>query len=250
MDETKDIKKKKKKKRRKKNYVLRFFIVICIGIGLYLFLTSSLFDIETVSVENNIYYTPEQIINIAGAKTGGNIFAESTRAMKANLLKDPYIKNAAVARNLPDDIGIVVEERKEAAYILYRSDFVIIDNDGMVLRQASVEPKLTLLEGMTIKKIEPGMPLEVEENGILTGTLNLLKKMEEQGLYFKRIKISNVVIKVYIFDNLVCEATPENLAKNMQQLKEVMTDLYKKGIERGVINMGSDGYFSFSPVPE
>jgi cell division protein FtsQ len=80
--------------------------------------------------------------------------------------------------------------------------------------------------------------------------LNLLKKMEAQGLYFKRIKISNVVIKVYIFDNLVCEATPENLAKNMQQLKEVMTDLYKKGIERGVINMGSDGYFSFSPVPE
>jgi hypothetical protein len=30
----------------------------------------------------------------------------------------------------------------------------------------------------------------------------------------------------------------------------VLYDLYTKGIERGVIKMGSDKYFSFSPLVE
>ncbi len=250
MEENKERIKKKKKKRKKKNYLLRLFLVICFCVASYFFLTSSLFDIQKITVENNAYYTSEQIINIAGAKTGGNIFAESTGKMKSKLLLDPYIKNASVSRSLPSGIEIAVVERKEAAYIAYRSDFIIIDNDGIVLRQASVEPKITALSGLTIKKIDPGKPLEAEENAILTSTLTMLKKMDEQELFFKKIIISNVVIKAYIYDNLICEATPENLTNNMPQLKEVIYDLFKKGIKRGVIKMGSDGYFAFSPLPE
>jgi len=250
MDEPKDIKVRKKKKRKKKNYLLRFFLLILTGVCLYFFFTSSLFDVNEITVENNHYYTPEQIISIAGAKTGGNTFAERTRPMKARLLEDPYIKNASVSRKLPDGLVITVEERKETAYVVYRSDYVIIDNDGIVLRKAKVEPKLTVLEGLTVKKIETGEPLEAEENAMLTGTLDLLRQMNEQELYFKRIVISSVVIKAYIYDSLICEATPENLTANMPQLKEVIQKLYTEGTERGVIKMGSDGYFAFSPIPE
>ncbi len=250
MDGSKDIKVRKKKKRKKKNYLLRLILLICIGVCLYFFFTSSLFDINEIAVENNDYYTPEQIISIAGAITGGNTFAERTGAMKDKLLEDPYIKNASVSRKLPDGLVITVQERKEAAYVVYRSEYVIIDSDGIVLRKAKVEPKLTVMEGMTVKKIETGEPLEAEENAMLTGTLSLLKQMEEQELYFKRITFSSVVIKAYIYDSLICEATPENLSAGMPQLKEVITDLYSKGIERGVIKMGSDGYFAFSPLPE
>jgi cell division protein FtsQ len=250
MEETKEKVKKKKKRRKKKHYLLRLILFIGFCVASYFFLTSSLFDIQGITVENSAYYTSEQIISIAGAKTGGNIFAEGTGNMKKKLLLDPYIKNAAVSRNLPAEIKITVEERKECAYIAYRSDFIIIDNDGIVLRQASVEPKLTVLTGLTVKRIDPGKPLEAEENAILTATLTLLKKMDEQELFFKKIIISNVVIKAYIYDTLICEATPESLTSNLPQLKEVIYDLYKKGIKRGVIKMGSDGYFAFSPLPE
>ncbi len=248
MEDSKE--RRKKKKRKKKNYLLRIFFVICFCIAAYFFLTSSLFDVQKIVVENNVYYTPEQIISIAGAKTGGNTFSESTGDMEKKLLLDPYIKSVAVSRNLPSGIKITVVERREAAYLAYRTDFIIIDNDGIVLRKASVEPKITMLSGLTIKLIDPGKPLAVEENAILTAILSMLKKMDEQELFFKKIIISNVVIKAYIYDNLICEATPENLSNSMPQLKEVIYDLFKKGIKRGVIKMGSDGYFAFSPLPE
>ncbi|WP_027398722.1 cell division protein FtsQ/DivIB [Anaerovorax odorimutans] len=241
---------RKKKKRKKKRYLLKFFIFIVLCTALYLFLTSSLFDIQKIKVENNNYYTSEQVISIAKAKAGKNLFKVSTSDMKERLLKDSYIKSVKVKRRLPDTIKIIVEEREEYAAIPYGEEYVIIDSEGMVLRKVSIEPKLTILLGMTVKNIDTGTPLEVEENSLLTDTLSMLKKMEKYDLYFKKIDISNIIIKAYIYDQLICEGTPENILNNMETLQEVLYDYYSKGIKRGTIKVGADGYFAFSPLVE
>ena len=64
---SKEEKVRKKKRRRKKHYLLKFILIIIFGIGIYFFLTSNLFDIQKIIVENNSYYTSEQIIGIAKA---------------------------------------------------------------------------------------------------------------------------------------------------------------------------------------
>lgn len=220
---------RKKKKRRKKRYLLKFFILIVLAVGLYYFLTSSLFDIGLITVENNSYYTQEQIISIAEGKTGGNIFEASTSEMKERLLENPYIKNAEVKRRLPSTLHIEVEERKESASIPYGEEYIIIDNDGIVLRKAEVEPALTMLTGLTVKNMDDGTPLVVEENAMLTDTLNLLKEVEKHELFFKRIDIANIVIKGYIYDQLICEGTPDNITNNLDALQIVLYDLYTKG---------------------
>lgn len=240
--------KQKKKRRKKKNYLLRFVMLILVGVGIYFLLTSDLFTIRELTVKSNQYYTAEQIIEIAHAKTGGNLFEISTSEMKENLLNDAYIKDADVSRRLPDEIVFTVTERQEAAAIPYGDRFIIIDADGMVLRQTDVEPTLTLLTGMTLSNIKAGTPLSVEENSLLNDTLELLDSMKETEIFFKRIEISSIIVKAYIYDNLTCEGTPENILKNMDDLKDVLYDLYVKGIERGVIQVGGEGYYSFSPL--
>lgn len=240
--------KQKKKRRKKKNYLLRFVMLILVGVGIYFLLTSDLFTIRELTVKSNQYYTAEQIIEIAHAKTGGNLFEISTSEMKENLLNDAYIKDADVSRRLPDEIVFTVTERQEAAAIPYGDRFIIIDADGMVLRQTDVEPTLTLLTGMTLSNIKAGTPLSVEENSLLNDTLKLLDSMKETEIFFKRIEISSIIVKAYIYDNLTCEGTPENILKNMDDLKDVLYDLYVKGIERGVIQVGGEGYYSFSPL--
>ncbi|HVI39416.1 MAG TPA: hypothetical protein VM577_02055, partial [Anaerovoracaceae bacterium] len=132
----------------------------------------------------------------------------------------------------------------------YGNKYIIIDNEGMVLRQADQEPALTLLLGMTVKNMKPGTPLEVEDNSSLTDTLKLLEDVKKHELFFKKIDISKIVIKAYIYDQLICEGTPDDIRNNLDSLQDVLYDLYTKGIERGVIKMGSDKYFSFSPLVE
>jgi len=246
---------RKKKKRRKKNYLLRLLILIALGVSLYFFLSSTLFDVQRIAVEGNHYYTAEQIIERSDAAVGVNLFfGVDKRDVKGALLTDPYIKNVTIKRRLPSTLKIVVEERKEAAAVLYNnnSTYILIDKDGMVLRKSDVEPKLTLLEGLTISGMGPGSALEVEENSVLTDTLSMLEAMEDMDMSFKKIDISNVIIKAYIYDQLICRGTPENILQNMTNgnLEKVLYKLYTEGTERGIISLGSDGYCTFSPMVE
>jgi len=241
---------RKKKKRKKKNWLLRICVVIIIGISLYFFLSSSIFDVNKIVVKNNSYYTSEQIIQMSGAKVGGNLFKAETRAMKDKLLKDSYMKNVSVKRTIPSTITIIVEERKEATVIPYGKKYIILDENGLVLRHSDVEPKLTLLLGMTIKEMTPGKALVVEENSVLTDTLYMLQSMKKNNMYFKKIDITNIIIKAYIYDNLICEGTPENILNSMENgnLQTVLQDLFNKGIERGIIKVSTDNYCAFSPM--
>ncbi len=241
---------RKKKKRKKKRYLLKFLFIIAIIVGLYYFLTSSLFDVQTITVENNNHYTTEQIINLAGAKTGENIFVASLTEMKKKLLVDPYMKSVKLKRKLPGEIHIEVEERKEDAAVVYGTQFIVIDDDGMVLRKTTEAPTLTILSGMKVTNFKAGTPLEVEDNASLADTLKLLKLVNANELYFMRIEVKSYMIKAYIYEQLICEGTPEDIMNNLESLQEVLYDLYTKGIERGVIKMGSDNYFSFSPLVE
>ena len=243
---------RKKKKRRKKHYFLRFLILLALCAGLYFFANSEFFDVQEIQIEHNTYYTNQQIISISKAKVGENLFKANVRNMKKNLLSDPYIKSVSIKKRLPHTLVITVEERKEAAAIQYGDTYVLIDADGMVLRKTDTEPELTILEGLTIKSIEPGTPLEVEESYVLTDTLQMLQSMEDNDLYFKKIDISRVMIKAYIYDYLVCQGTPENLLASMENgdLQAVLYDLYTKDTQRGVISVGNDSYISFSPAIE
>jgi len=241
---------RKKKKRRKKSYFLKFVILVAAVAGIYYFLTSSVFDIQRITVQNNNYYTSEQLISLAEVKTGENLFKASVSEMKKNLLADPYVKNVKIKKRLPGEIQIIVEERKEDAAVPYGNSYIIIDGEGMVLRKTDTEPTLPLLLGMTIENMTPGTPLKVEENAALTDTLKLLAEVKKHDIYFKKIDITTITVKAYIYDQLVCEGTPEDIMNNMDSLQEVLYDLYTKGIERGVIKMGSDRYFSFSPLVE
>ncbi len=236
----------KKKKRRKKHYLLKLVLLVALGTGIYYFVTSSFFDIQKLTVKENMHYTSQQIIGIAEAKTGENLFRTPVDEMKDRLLADPYIRNVRISKKLPGELIIMVEEREEAACVPYGEEYLIIDKAGMILRQTDKEPTLTMLSGMTLANIKVGTALEAEQKSMLTKTLQLLNTMEEHELFFKRIDFSGILIRAYIYDTLYCEGSPENILKSMDDLEDVLYDLYIQGIERGVIRVGGNGYYSFS----
>jgi cell division protein FtsQ len=165
---------------------------------------------------------------------------------------DSYIDTVNVSIQLPDTVLLDVDERAEVASVPLDDKYILIDNEGYVLRTTEVEPKLTLLVGLTITGMEEGRPLMVEQKSIFTETLTMLNTMESSDLFFKRIDISDVIIKAYIYDKLICKGTPENILSSMNtgNLQIILYDLYKKGISHGTVNVGADKVCSFSPKVE
>lgn len=225
-------------------------MLLCIGTGVFLFLKSSYFNIKSFSVEGNSYYTDAEIISMAKAKKGVNlIFDAGLSDIKKNLKDNPYFEDIYVKRSLPDKLVISIKERRQTAAIVYGESFIVIDENGIVLRKATVDPQVTLLTGLTISKMNIGEKVEVEEADALKMTLRMLSAMNKGDLFFKKINVSKVLIRAYIYDTLSVKGTPKELMQTIQrgELQKVVNNLFNDKINRGTIKVGGSDYMSFTP---
>lgn len=214
------------------------------------FLSSPMFDIAAYEIEGNSYYSDEEIMVMAGCKTGNNIFWKAGLSdMKQRLSRDAYMEEVTVRRSLPDTVVIEIRERKQTAAIVYGEKYVVIDGNGIVLRKTSVEPKIPVIRGLTISKLTMGEPIEAEEKVLLRQTLEMLSSMEKGDMFFKKVELSKIQVRAYVYDNLICQGTPENIMEAIDsgKLQIVIQELYQKEIERGTIQVSGGSYISFTP---
>ena len=239
---------RKRKKRRKSRPFLWLLIFILIIAGAVMALKSSLFNVTSILVEGNKYYTPSQVIEMSGIETGKNlIFDVRTRAARNRLLESPYIITAKIEKVPMGTVIIKIDERVEYAAAFDGEKYVIIDREGTVLRITDTEPEITVLEGMELAEAVEGKPLKVQQTYMLTGTLKILAATEEMDLYFKKIYFSSAVVRAYIYDKYYCEGTPDGILSNLKPIKELVTSHYMQDINKGVIKVGTGGELFFDP---
>ena len=239
------------KKKKRKSHFLRNLLILLLLLGAaFLFVKSDYFLIKNIEVEGNTYYTKSEIISLADAKTGNNIiFDAEIKQMEENLEKNPFFKIIEIKRKLPSTIVIRVEERQQMAAIQFGDKYIVMDDEGVILRMTEVEPKVTLLTGLTISKMDVGEPLEAEEKENLSMVLRMLKTMQDGNLYFKKIDASKAVIKAYIYDTLIVKGTASEVFSAIEagEVQLVVSDLFEKGVSRGTIKMGGSGNVIFTP---
>ena len=239
-----------KRKKRRIKFVVKLGVFLIIAGAVVFVLKAPFFNVKTFQVEGNSYYTDEEILVMGNCKTGGNIFiGTDTGDIRSRLEKDAYMASVKVKRVLPDTVKIQLDERKQTAAIVYGEKYVVVDDEGVVLRKTGVMPEITVLKGLTISKLSVGEKVEAEEKVLLRQTLQMLSVMEKSNMYFKTIELSEGEIKAHILDNLMCQGTPENIMKAMEKdsLQLVVQELFDRKIERGTIKISGDRTVSFTP---
>ena len=243
-------KRDRKKKKSKVSPLAKIAIVlgiICICAGISL---TPVFEVKNFEVEGNTYYSDDEILVMGNCKTGGNLFWDiDTKDIKARLAKDSYISKIKITKSIPDTVKIKVTERKQTTAVVFGNSYVVIDSENVVLRKTSVAPKIPLIQGVTITKMEMGKPIEVKEKVKFEQANELIQIMENNDMYFKKIAMEKTQVKAYILNNLVCIGSPADVMESVKagDLQKVVRQLFDKKIERGTIKVSGRDYISFSP---
>ena len=137
----------------------------------------------------------------------------------------------------------------QVAGIVYGKSYVVIDQEGVVLRKTSVDPKVTILRGMNISKLTLGEPIEIEEDVLFRQSMDIVRAMRENGMYFKSVIVKEDGAKAYVLDSLVVSGLAENIVTALENkdIQLVVQELFNQKIERGTIKVTGDNYVSFTP---
>lgn len=238
-----------RKRRRKRHGCAITIYSVLIIIALVIIANTPLFAVHKINIKGNKDYTKQQVITMSGVQKGDNLFRIQKRSIRKRLVNNSYIREVDLHRSLPDTLTITVKERRAMAYLPYGSKNIVIDSNGYVLKVVNKRPQLVKISDMSIKRMEVGKPIAVSNEKKLNETLEILKLMKQGNLFFKEIKPGQVVMKLCVYDRLVCKGTQNNLARSIKNgtLQGIISDLYKKNVNKGTVNVGHGEYVSFSP---
>lgn len=236
-----------KKKRKKKYYTVRLLILAVICVIVYIIMHSSAFTVEKIELEKNDRFSLELVKEVTGLKTGVNLFEVDLKDCEKALEKRPYMKDAEVKRKLPDTIVVNVDVRQPVAVVKQKGMFIMMDREGYVLEKRKKLPHYTFFDGITVSEATLGQVVKVKETEKYQRYMNLIDEMEAADLYFRKLMIKDKEVRLYARLNLYCTGTEKNLVEGMRDgnLKAVLYNLSKKDVEKGVVSVGDDKYYSY-----
>ena len=177
--------KKRKKRIKKIKFFLKIFLLIgIIAGGITFALTSPIFNIKDISVENNVTIPSDTIISLSGLKTGENIF----KFYKANIIEqikeNPYVESVEIHRKFPSTVQINITERVATYSVDYMGKYAYINSQGYILEISEDSKKIPVIQGATTNEddIKPGNRLNNEDLKRLEQVIRIMDASKGAGL--------------------------------------------------------------------
>lgn len=217
-----------KRKNRRKKIIKWTSIIVLILVALVFTLTSPLFNISEIEVENNNALTKEKIISLSGLTKGQNIFRFLKSDVEEGIKEDTYIEGVTISRKLPSTVVIRVNERKRDFSLKFLNGYAYINNQGYILEIADNDIGAPVIQGTETaeENIKPGNRLDNSDLKKLEVVIQIMTIAKENEIDSKinTIDISgrNEYI-LYLEDNKIANlGDSSNLTTKLLYVKKIM----------------------------
>ncbi len=150
------------------------------------------YKIENVTVDGNIHYTDEEIMNIVmDGPLGDNSLYLSLKYKNKGVKDIPFVQTMDVAILSPDTIRITVYEKSLAGYVEYLGRYMYFDKDGIIVESSENKtagiPQVT---GLDFDYVVMYKPLPVEEEAVFEKILDMTQLLNKYELSADRLYFS------------------------------------------------------------
>jgi cell division protein FtsQ len=114
--------------------------VFTLLLSTYLFIHSSIFNVDQIEVQGNDKVSREETMALSGLAPGINIFEMDEDLTSKAIEAHPMVRKAEVARQLPRKLVVKITERQIWAVIPYKGVFLCIDDSGVCFDKLNNTP--------------------------------------------------------------------------------------------------------------
>ncbi len=173
----------RRKRRGRFRLLYRLLSVLLVAAGI-LVACMVFFRVNTVTVEGNSRYTPDEVIAASGIEQGDNLMALSKGEIASAIrTKLPYVESVSIRRKLPDGVVLTIRERVAAASVDSSDGRWLISAQGKLLERDNGQPVMELT-GLRAQAPYVGGAMQVaeEDEATLGYVLEVLTALEEREM--------------------------------------------------------------------
>lgn len=186
---------KSKIKNKKFGFVKVLLIMIIIIVLTILICSSSLFNINTITVTGNEKLSDNKVISASGLQLHTNIFKFNKSKTISNIKENAYIEEVSLKRKLPNKVEIDIKERVATYMLQFADSYVYINNQGYMLEISNEKLEVPVLVGFTtdLSNITAGNRLNKEDLEKMNTVIKLyeIAKINDLASLITKIDISN-----------------------------------------------------------
>ena len=209
--------------------------IIILILGIF-FLIMSRYTIKTITVEGNVHYTNDEIVNmVMKNQLDRNSLYLSLKYRKKGIEGIPFIEKMSVNILAPDTVKIVVYEKAVAGYIEYLGKYMYFDKDGIIVETSDAKtegiPQITGLE-FDYVVLHENLPIENQE--IFQSILDITQLLTKYEITVDKIYFDQNNQMTLYFENIrVRLGDISNIDDKIIRLKAILPQLEgQKGILR------------------
>jgi len=211
-------------------------------------LTLPIWNVTKVEVEDNDWYSDEEITKVCNIKNT-SILNMSFKEAKTNLLKLPYINDAVIKYHFPGKMVIKLSEKKPLGYVPFMGTYLCIDEEGQVIEQTTnTAVPLPIIQGLRFTEFKIGEHLPIENEDSLLCSIQIIKALQKYK-YQNKVKALDIYnleqIHLYV-DNLdVIIGNIGDFDKKLQWLMKT-----HEGYDMGILDLSNikNGQATLSPI--
>jgi cell division protein FtsQ len=141
--------------------------VAAVVLGCVLLMRSSVFTVTTVEVQGVDRLSEEEVLALAAVPDDATLLRFPAGDVADRLLANPWIEDVSVNRDFPDTMVITVVERTPSAQLDLGEQYWVVDSEGYVLEEKSLEETSTLVVVRDVQDAQPVIGERVEEEELL-----------------------------------------------------------------------------------
>ncbi len=153
-------------------------IMVAVLIGGYVVWDSDYWLIKKVTVAGNKRISAEEVVDLTDLDADTSLLQLPKGRTRAKLERHPWIKEARLDRNLPDQLLITIKEREPFVTIKQADKLIVLDNTGVVLQSKARtgESGIPVISGVKIAKPKNG---EKSRNKRVLAVLKSLRGLDK-----------------------------------------------------------------------
>lgn len=203
-------------------------LLVVLIIGAVLSLTV-LFKTEKIDIENNEYYTDEQIIYFSNVELQQNIFMASLNATPDKIIENlPYVEKAEIGVAIPDTVTIKLTAAVPSYAVKNGDGYLIVSAKGRIMDTSKDNNlKLTELVCSDITSKEPGEYVQFTDSNvpeILESVAKSLHDNDVKNVTALNVKDLNNITFNYDNHITVKLGLPEDLDYKIRTAMKIITE--------------------------